>query len=536
MANIRTKDIMKSLSLVASVLGDKYGVNVIVGGDQACTDGKNIYLPRLPLDTDSTLLSLAKGFVDHEAAHIRYTDFAALKAANLTPFEKHIWNIIEDWRVENQLTRIFPGCGPHFRWLIEYHFGEDAETAEAGNDPASAVLSWLLLSVRAWDVLAIGTQRDKEAKKVNAVYPKLLSQLDAVLCIVHNHCPDTQTAIEHAKDMAAIIKQYAVNSPEAENGAEGTETPSPSQSQQQNASKQPHRQGQQHQRLQQLCDASTDELPKHFGDLLAQSLNAQQSQKSHTAISVATVGHRTARPLSPQDKERIARTSVALRTRLHGLLQAYVQASCISGRRGKLDTQRLHALAVHNPRIFRSQGESRAVSTAVHLLLDCSSSMQGPRMTLASQACYAVASALQRCKGVNMGVTAFPSVATTPSPTVSPLVLHGEKVHDKFQLTAQGGTPLAEALWWVLQRMCPLREQRKIICILSDGMPDFVEATVHALAQAKALSFEVMGLGIQDSCMKLLLPETSRTVYTLEDVAPAMFGMLQQSLLSNPST
>lgn len=123
---------MKSLPLVASVLGDKYGVNVIVGGDQACTDGKTIYLPRLPLDTDSTLLSLAKGFLDHEAAHIRHTDFAALKAAKFTPFEKHIWNIIEDWRVENQLIRIFPGCRPHFRWLIEYHFGEDAETAEGG--------------------------------------------------------------------------------------------------------------------------------------------------------------------------------------------------------------------------------------------------------------------------------------------------------------------------------------------------------------------------------------------------------------------
>lgn len=381
---------------------------------------------------------------------------------------------------------------------------------------------------------AIGTQRDKEAKVVNAVYPKLLSQLDAVLCIVRKHCPDTQTAITYAKDMAAIIKQYAASPPEAEDSsAEGTETPS--QSLQEGASEQPYKQCQQHQCLQQLCDASSDELPKHLGEILAQSLDAQQAPSYKAAITVATVGHRATLPLTPQDKEHVARTSVALRTRLHGLLQAYVQTPCTTGRRGKLDSQRLHALAVNNPRIFRSQGKSRAVSTAVHLLLDCSSSMQGVRMILASQACYAVASALQRCKGVNVGVTAFPSVSPNPSPTVSPLVLHGEKVHDKFQLTAQGSTPLAEALWWILQRMYPLREQRKIICILSDGMPDFIEPTLYVLAQAKALGFEAMGLGIQDSCMQLLLPETSRTVYTLEDVAPAMFEMLQRALLGNSS-
>lgn len=72
---IRMKDIMKSLPLVASVLGERYGVEVRIGGDSAFTNGRVIQLPSLPHDSDEGVLALARGFLDHEAAHIRHTDF-----------------------------------------------------------------------------------------------------------------------------------------------------------------------------------------------------------------------------------------------------------------------------------------------------------------------------------------------------------------------------------------------------------------------------------------------------------------------------
>ena len=45
---IQTQTIVRSLPLVASVLGKRYGVNVVIGGDKACTDGSTIHLPALP--------------------------------------------------------------------------------------------------------------------------------------------------------------------------------------------------------------------------------------------------------------------------------------------------------------------------------------------------------------------------------------------------------------------------------------------------------------------------------------------------------
>ena len=72
------RHVMRSLPLLAAVLGDAYGVEVVIGGDLAHTDGKTIHLPALPLEGDATALALARGLLDHEAAHIRETDFQAL--------------------------------------------------------------------------------------------------------------------------------------------------------------------------------------------------------------------------------------------------------------------------------------------------------------------------------------------------------------------------------------------------------------------------------------------------------------------------
>ena len=66
-----------ALPIVAAALGRKLGVAVRVGGaDGAKTDGGVIVLPDLP-DGDSALRAVTWGYLAHEAAHVRHTDFAA---------------------------------------------------------------------------------------------------------------------------------------------------------------------------------------------------------------------------------------------------------------------------------------------------------------------------------------------------------------------------------------------------------------------------------------------------------------------------
>ena len=145
----------KALPLVASMLGDKLGVKVVIGSsDTACTNGDTIFLPPLPVDDEGVLYPLVNGFIDHEAAHIRHTNLDVLKGKRLTPVEKHLWNAIEDWRVEHEIIKRYPGCHEHFTWLIRHFFLHDAEVEKAGenNSPAFSVPNYVLLTLRSWDV------------------------------------------------------------------------------------------------------------------------------------------------------------------------------------------------------------------------------------------------------------------------------------------------------------------------------------------------------------------------------------------------
>lgn len=161
--------------------------------------------------------------------------------------------------------------------------------------------------------------------------------------------------------------------------------------------------------------------------------------------------------------------------------------------------------------------------------LDVSGSMAGAPINLAKRACFAVATAMSHLRGVNPAVTAFPAVTATNS--IFPIMRHGQMVPDLFDIRASGGTPLAGALWWVLQTMLPLKEQRRMILIITGGMPDNPLAANNAIGVAQKLGFEVYGLGIRDEHITHLLPHTSKVVNDLPDLVPAMFAMLQAALL-----
>ena len=169
---------MDCLPLLASVLGNRYGVTVEIGGSEAYTDGKTIHLPALPLDSEPELITMIRGFLDHESAHIRETDFGVLKQAQLIPFQHNLFNILEDYRVEERLSARYPGCRGNFRHLIQKLFG----TQKAGDtNPAFSILNTILLTVRSWSVDAIIPRRESVAKTMERHYPGLRKALDGIL-------------------------------------------------------------------------------------------------------------------------------------------------------------------------------------------------------------------------------------------------------------------------------------------------------------------------------------------------------------------
>jgi len=501
---IDTRAVMRSLPLVASVLGRKYGVKVEMGGADAYTDGKTIHLPAMPSEVPDTLLAMVRGFLDHEAGHVRDTDFTALQKARLSPIEMHVWNTLEDWRVEHRLAALFPGCRQNFDWLIAHIFGSDDRDEPA--EPAMNILNWLLLEVRSWDVLFLSRQRDSLARQVDREFPGIRAKIENVLKLVRTKCMSTQDAIKYAREIVRALDQYAnpVGQPEpsaesqsqktepsaggpSESSAqigpggqgdkndrpEGADEPLPDEGQDADADRdglsepddgdvsessgvgEAHEQAREH--VQSLLGASEDALPQNLGNILASVLKETSRDSVQSSIAVAIQTSKYAGPLSGDDIQEARQACNALRSRLGGLLQTKVLARAAGGRRGRLDTGQLHRLAVSDPRVFRIKAERVGIDTAVHILLDCSGSMVR-RIHLACQACYAVASALEAAR-INIAVTAFPGTHTPDGSysTIAPVIRHGQKVSPNVDLSPAGGTPMGEALWWVMQEMLPLR-------------------------------------------------------------------------------
>ncbi|GAB6113149.1 cobaltochelatase CobT-related protein [Desulfomicrobium salsuginis] len=577
---IDTRAVMRSLPLVAGVLGRKYGVKVEIGGTDAYTDGTVIRLPSLPGDVPDTLLAMVRGYLDHEAGHVRDTDFLALKAASLSPLEKHVWNTIEDWRVEHKLASIFPGCRQNFDWLIAHVFG--SETYDEPAQPAAIILNWLLLEVRSWDVQALSGKRDILAGQLDMAFPGVRPKVEHVLKLVRTRCRSTQDAIDFAREIVRVLDLYAKsteqpvspdqdeplevgsepddqsangrseqnalstqddNSDQSECGGESQQGEAPDDGDGHDgrdgsddadvsaSSSGNENQGQAKGHVRDLLGAGEDDLPQSLGDILAGALQATSRNSQESAVTVAIPTPKNVGPLTEADVLDARQASMALRTRLQGLLQTKILARASSGRRGRLDTGQLHRLAVSDPRLFRTKTERIGIDTAVHILLDCSGSMVR-RIRLACCSCYAVSSALEASK-INVAVTAFPGsqLPNGSYSTVAPVISHGQKLHSNLGLAPAGGTPMGEALWWVMQDMLPLNERRKLILVVTDGEPDSLDCATQAIEQGGRMGFEIYGIGITSPGINVLLPGRSAVVNSMAELAPAMFTLLEGAIL-----
>lgn len=278
--------------------------------------------------------------------------------------------------------------------------------------------------------------------------------------------------------------------------------------------------------------SSEEELPDDVGEILAKILvQAAHNCPRDQILQVALVKDDVIKCMPEKLLADAKTATVALSARLSGLLQAMTLTRQHIGRRGKLTPQKLHRIAVQNPRVFEKNVDKYEIDTCVQVLLDCSSSM-AEDIELANSACYAVASALYPIRSLKVGVAAFPSVQTWEEMnTVNPILQPGQRIHTRFAAASRGSTPMGEALWWACQKLVLLQEERKIILVLTDGEPDSEPNVRAALEIARKLGIEVLGIGIGKEAEYITeLIEGSKVILNIQELAPAMFSVLQRAL------
>ena len=574
-----------SMSKLASMLGARYGVKVQVSGTGAFTDyrGKSpiINLPLVTAERGQEVL--LRGYIDHEAGHVRYTNRKILDNARVQRvyLVKTLWNICEDVYIERRMSAAFRGCGQNLRRIAIVLFRGKIEptTSEPVLEQA---LSYILYGCRSIPVQEL---RPEAAVLRDAFpWPSILPELDKLIArsAVTKNSAECLSLAEEMEALIISAYKQEYGEKQSQQDSQGQDSQS---GQGQDSQGQDSQSGQGSQKpltkeeqrlaasLKKKLDKAINKIAKsHIGSSdnitpgemweimkkdMAANITAGQGYYSSGAEDIKRkldIGRAIADKLAPRDdiekytgcrsmtirkatgynllsQDDIVlgdRMAVQLASRMSSVLQT--RSLVKRGTRSvgtRLDNHRLYRPAVGDARIFRHDIPGRTPDVEIMCLVDTSGSMYGDSISTVNQTAYAIVKATQNIRGCAVGIMSFnttmESVKDMHTP-VPPVRL--------TKMEANGGTALGSALMRVLDCFTE-KARRHVVIILTDGMADDLPILSSALDRAEQNAVEVYGLGIGDGGSYIgdvMGRKHFREVRQNSAIPAALLGMLGEAL------
>jgi cobaltochelatase CobT len=548
------RTIQGALPIVARAIGRRMDVEVHIGGNEAETDGRVIRLPTLPF-TDPDVEILAFGFLEHEAAHIRYT-----KPVESTSELHHgLCNVIEDVRVERELAREFPGFASTLRRLVAKLVQDSILARPSESDPPGTKLSnYLLYRLRAEVLSQDGlSEYATQAESIfrQSFTPGACTRIGSVIGRVPA-MRSTQDASNLAAEVLSILKDESKDPPppaprpQATPGPTGAAGTAPGDSgsdsnatdaaaSSDGSSPDPHAQGRAN--LRDLLTSASPELGPNLSTTVGQALEEAANQSIRTNGGSAGGFGRADEPIDPppgnpqQILSDVHEASMALRVRLRSMVESVRHSRRGYTRHGtRLAPQRAVRAMLGDSRLFAIKRPGRDVNSAIEVLCDRSGSLHGKDgepMRIAARSLLAAVSGLSGIRGASVEAAVFPGCHHD----VELLTQFTQSLRSTAtryaSITAQGGTPMYEALMWGFERLLMRPEPRRILVCLTDGEPpkSTYVACQQAIAAAIAGGIEVYAIGIKVPDISNLFP-ISHSIDDVADLADAMFRLLQTAL------
>ncbi|HFQ5158423.1 TPA: VWA domain-containing protein [Vibrio vulnificus] len=543
-----------ALPIVAAAYGEKFGVKVLIQGQDAFTDGERIVIPTANPD-DPHYQQIAWGYLAHEAAHIRHTNFDMVQKASSKPIRKALLNIIEDVRIENELAKDYPGTRRSISQVIEFMVDTQQMCVPERLEPASNLQAWLLFRLRCHFLgqKALTPLYQAVDERVRQLFPAAaMSRLSAMLTAV----PSLASTGEVLKLVDAIVATLKEESrpPQDESDADrGDDIGQDTSNDSNNGSDS---------QTQEAASSATGDVAEtgcsdnsDQADNLRQALEASAAQfEPDTFAQVAEVlseqaeGHQGVTLLSlPQAEQAMlgdeailtlsASESAQIRARLRGMVQSSQDNRNHAKRHGlRVATHRLAASQAGESRLFIQRQPRIAPNAAVHLLVDISGSMGKPigegnrkYFHVANEAALALAMALEGIPGVVPAVSYFPGIHQE----VSIALLPKQSVRHRaacFDQKPRGCTPMAQAMWFAANSLLAQKQKRKLMIVLTDGDPDDWAATHDIVDRCRRSGFELLGIGIQTRSVEKFFPQ-SIVINDVKDLKRELFEVTQQLLI-----
>lgn len=222
-------------------------------------------------------------------------------------------------------------------------------------------------------------------------------------------------------------------------------------------------------------------------------------------------------------------------------------------KRGRLHGPSLHRLSMDDDRVFRKRDVRRAVNSCVQIVIDLSGSMNGTKIRTACAAAYTLADALARINVKTM-ITGF-TTSTRPVPgkhefnrseaLFLPIIKSWDtKVTDLQTILNLGALSSTitlaenidgESILALLQHFASRQEDRKIMIVLSDGMPQcqgrgIVDHLRQATRQIENDSdIHLLGVGIMTDAPSRFYKD-SICLDTVSDLSETLIKQMQRLL------
>ena len=207
--NVET--VRQSITIITKILSGK-GLKVTQSGDQAYVESvagipKRINIPYIPDNASDELMLAINGFLDHEVAHVLFTDFSISQKHHFKSKSVfQIYNIIEDCRIESRMRAKFAGSKFNLdgvaQFLIDRFLTEDFKKSKESGNEKEIVRSLFVPAIRAWSGQDV-FQRYM-ADKVADIKP-LADKIKAQLPLI-SRVDSTQDAIDLAHEIFKALE------------------------------------------------------------------------------------------------------------------------------------------------------------------------------------------------------------------------------------------------------------------------------------------------------------------------------------------
>jgi cobaltochelatase CobT len=586
-----------AIEKIGKILARNHNIMVVAKGDRCCTDGRTIYLPSIADDLSHEVERTIAGFLDHEVSHILNSDFEVIPAFKekngLQAFD--LLNAIEDYRVNKAMSELYIGSGLNIK-AANTHALERLSEINTLSPWQKLTLS-ICTRLQGLDSSIFGPEADSVVDTLKDELDQaqyLTSTQDSADLAEKILEKLNQMQDEEPKPEPEPQPEDKGNEDNSERGAEGETNSDPSDNPKEgpvNASIEPQDalSDTESDTEPSICpvttvapakstfltEAMSDDCP--MGDPLAELI--QEELNTLPSSTWRVYDPTLDKIIKPKAKDmgEYDRMYSEIRPYLSGLtqklclmLQSKRAIRWIGDQEcGQINSSRLAGLITGtSTRVFKTKHQEDALNTAITLLIDSSGSMRGDRIQLSSKIAVAFCETLEKLQ-IKTEVLTFTTESSNVGKYVDqamidtqmsaydlrerytrflPLYMQIIKSFDEPLAKCRGRfskiesrkmhlTPLHEPLLITAKRVATLPEPRKIIFVLTDGVPELaecssslmVEEAIKTVQKINKAGIETIGIGIMTDSVRDIFPFCVE-IKNIEDLPKGFFRELNRIL------